>query len=89
MTPEERASIGHSIATQCASMLVKRSLDVGLDWRDISIECETVLAIVTATMAHLARATAPERFAQEFVEVLTARAHLRVQALLRGVEFEG
>lgn len=89
------AEESHRIAAEAASNLVKKSVEAGLDWPEIAVACETAVAIVVSACAKMASPPSPgvppnrEAFAREMVETITERAHSRVQALLRGVPYDG
>lgn len=81
--------ISHQIAVEAASLLVKKGQAAGLSWADITISCETVLAIVVTVTGRMANTPDDLRWAQEMIEDITERAHSRASALIRGVPYEG
>lgn len=84
-SPEEPRLVAHRLASAAAMQFVKQAMDAGLNWRDVAIGGESVVAIVVAACAQMCGEPDHARFAQEMVETITERAHGRVQALILGV----
>jgi hypothetical protein len=79
----------HNIAVKAAMQMVKEGEAAGLAWSEIAISCETAVAIVVSAAAQMAGNGDPHRFAQEMIDLITERAHGRVQTLLRGQPYAG
>lgn len=80
----------HQIACKAAKQIVQDGEAAGLDWTDIVISCETVIAIVVAAVVEISASGAdPHRLATELIDTMTERAHGRVAALLLGVPYDG
>ena len=77
------ADKSHEIATRAALQLVVEASEAGLSWSDIAISCETVIAIVVASVVRMQRPSNPGRLATELVDTITERAHSRTMEHLR------
>ena len=78
MPDDDRAQIGHELAARAATTMVNEGLEAGLKWNEIAMSCETVISIVVATVARM-RGHDSAAFAQEMVDLMTERAHIRIQ----------
>jgi hypothetical protein len=72
-----------SIAIETAQRFVQECEAAGLQWPAVLVECETFLAIMVAFTAKTSRTQNPERFAQEMIDTITERAHVRAVEALR------
>jgi hypothetical protein len=82
--PTTPSTAGHAIATRAATAMVRECAAAGLTAEDAAIACESAIAIVVAYAARVIGTPDPARYAQEIIDVMTERAHLRVREVLRG-----
>ena len=78
------AWIGHQIAVRLASELIREGLAAGLDWKDIAVATETVVAVTVCACASLSRTPNQAAFVRETIEMVTAQAHHRAMVTVTG-----
>jgi len=75
--PGDHSAMSHQIATEAANLIMRRGIDAGLPWGDISISLETAVVIVTVACATMSKTPQPAQFIREIIDVVTERAHSR------------
>lgn len=85
-----RAVTAHRLGTEIARTLVQEGCDRKLNWSELLVTCETVVAIVIATVSirfsEQAGSETRQRFAQESIDLMTERAYRRIRKLLAEYE---
>jgi hypothetical protein len=69
--------------------IIQDGTAAGLGWPDITMACETTIAMVVASVVEMEDRPDKMRFATELVDLMTERAHRRVTALMQGVPDTG
>ena len=76
-------ALEHPIATEAASLLLKKGIEAGLSWSEICVSIESTIAIVVTACAQMSGMRDKVAFATEVINSMTENAHLRAVAVLK------